>query len=106
MKKMIKKLLGRQISDTSVRMLSQFLWKHDQRAKKSREFLLECKNKYVGQKCIIIGNGPSLNDTDFSLFSEMKTFGQNRIYLASDYKNFSPDFFSINLAQTSSVTPG
>ena len=95
MKKIIKKLLGRQISDTSVRALSQFLWKHDKRAKKSRDFLLECKNKYAGQKCIIIGNGPSLNETDFSLFSEIKTFGQNRIYLASDYKDFSPDFLVV-----------
>ncbi|MDB2504033.1 DUF115 domain-containing protein [Gammaproteobacteria bacterium] len=95
MKNMIKKVLGQRLSDSVARNISQFLWEHDPRAKRSREFLLGCKDKYVGQKCIIIGNGPSLNDTDFSLFSELKTFGQNRIYLASDHKDFSPDFLVV-----------
>jgi len=42
------------------------------------------KNMYSGQKCIIIGNGPSLNLIDFSLFKDTPTFGVNSIFLAKD----------------------
>ena len=42
------------------------------------------KNMYAGKKCIIIGNGPSLNLIDFSLFKDTPTFGVNSIFLAKD----------------------
>ena len=39
------------------------------------------KDKYIGRRCFIIGNGPSLKDTDLSLLKNEFTFGLNRIYL-------------------------
>lgn len=39
------------------------------------------KNKHRGQRCFIIGNGPSLNNMDLSLLKDEVTFGMNRIYL-------------------------
>lgn len=39
------------------------------------------KNKHSGEKCIIIGNGPSLNKMDLSLLNGCHTIGLNKIYL-------------------------
>ncbi|MDH3052487.1 DUF115 domain-containing protein [Gordonia alkanivorans] len=39
-------------------------------------------------RCVIIGNGPSLNDTDLSLLQNEITFGLNRIYLMYDKLGF------------------
>jgi hypothetical protein len=41
---------------------------------------------------VIIGNGPSLNDTDLSLLGGELTFGLNRFYLATDDLGWSPTF--------------
>jgi hypothetical protein len=43
--------------------------------------LAEWKDKCRGQRAIIIGNGPSLNQTDLSKLRKEFTFGLNRIYL-------------------------
>lgn len=48
------------------------------------EELNRFKDMYLGKKCIIIGNGPSLNLIDFSLFKDTPTFGVNSIFLAKD----------------------
>jgi hypothetical protein len=46
------------------------------------------KNIYLGQTCVIIGNGPSLRNVPFGFLCQYPTFGQNKIYL-----RFIPDFF-------------
>ncbi len=47
----------------------------------SRRALLELRDCHRGQRCFIIGNGPSLRQTDLSLLKDEVTFGLNRIYL-------------------------
>lgn len=42
------------------------------------------KNKYDGQRCFVVGNGPSLNDIDMTLLKDEITFGSNRCYLGYD----------------------
>jgi len=44
--------------------------------------LMELKDRYRGQRCVIIGNGPSLNKTDLEQLRGMPTFGVNGIYYA------------------------
>ncbi len=46
------------------------------------------RNKYAGQHCFIVGNGPSLRNTDLSKLAGEFTFGMNRIYLAFDEYDF------------------
>jgi hypothetical protein len=48
------------------------------------EKLRALKDKHKGERCIIIGNGPSLNQTDFSLLTDQSTFGVNGIFYADD----------------------
>lgn len=49
--------------------------------KKSRPHLLKFKDIHKGEDCFIIGNGPSLNQTDVSKLDKYYTFGLNKIYL-------------------------
>ena len=44
---------------------------------------------HVGERCFIIGNGPSLNQTDLSLLRSEFTFGLNRINLAFERLGFA-----------------
>ena len=47
----------------------------------SRHRLLSYRGRHRGQRCFIIGNGPSLRRTELSLLRNEFTFGLNRIYL-------------------------
>lgn len=59
--------------------------------------LAELKDKYRGERCFIIGNGPSLRQTDVSRLKNEFTFGMNRVYLAFDEWGFATSFLvSIN----------
>jgi hypothetical protein len=50
------------------------------------------RNRYAGQRCVIMGNGPSLKNTDWQLLRNEFTFGLNRIYLLFEEMGFSPNF--------------
>ncbi len=55
------------------------------------------KDRHKGQRCVIIGNGPSLKNTDISRIKDEYTFGMNRIYLAFPEWGFETSYFvSIN----------
>ncbi len=56
-------------------------------------FLDELKDKFKGERCFIIGNGPSLNKTDLKKLRNEFTFGLNRIYLNYDRMGYQPTFF-------------
>ena len=63
----------------------------------SDTLLAQYEDKHLGQRCIIIGNGPSLNKMDLSFLKNEITFGLNRIYLMFDKWNFTPTYFvSVN----------
>ncbi|MBN1230635.1 MAG: DUF115 domain-containing protein [Anaerolineales bacterium] len=50
--------------------------------RKSIRHLMEMKDIHKGERCVVIGNGPSLQKTDISRIKDEYTFGMNRIYLA------------------------
>ena len=52
-------------------------------------------NKHKGEKCFIIGNGPSLKIQDLELIQKKgyKTCACNRIYLAFDQTDWRPDYY-------------
>jgi len=61
--------------------------------KSSEKRIRSFKNKHLGQRCFIIGNGPSLNMTDLTLIAEEYTFGLNRIYLNFEKMGFVPTYY-------------
>jgi hypothetical protein len=52
----------------------------------------ELKNAHTGERCFIIGNGPSLKNTDLSKLRGEHTFGMNRVYLAFEDWGFTTSF--------------
>lgn len=47
-------------------------------------------DRHKGQRCFVVGNGPSLNDIDMSLLKNEITMGSNRCYLG--YEKWGFDF--------------
>jgi ubiquinone/menaquinone biosynthesis C-methylase UbiE len=63
----------------------------------SKERLAAYKDRHAGQHCVIIGNGPSLNQMDLSFLKKEITFGTNRIYLGFEKWDFTPTYYvSVN----------
>lgn len=50
------------------------------------------RNRYAGQRCVIMGNGPSLGEMDLAPLRAEYTWGLNRIYLLFDRLGFTPTF--------------
>ena len=66
-------------------------------ASRSKLLLERYYDKHKGERCVIIGNGPSLKKMDLSLIENEYTFGMNRIYLIFDQIDFRPTYFvSVN----------
>jgi hypothetical protein len=57
------------------------------------EQVRQLKDKHQGERCFIIGNGPSLNRTDLPRLAEEYTFGLNRIYLLFGKMGFVPSYY-------------
>jgi len=73
-------------------IFNRFRWDIRPESWRSRSKLRRCKDKYSGQKAVILCNGPSLLKTDFNLLqsSGVFTFGLNKINLLFDKTNFRP----------------
>lgn len=55
--------------------------------------LYSYKNKYKGQRCFLIGNGPSLTTSDLELLQNEITFGCNRVYKLFPSTTWRPTYF-------------
>lgn len=58
----------------------------------NRTYIRQFANVHAGERCVIIGNGPSLQDTDMSLLRDEYTFGLNRIYLMFEELGFETTY--------------
>ena len=61
----------------------------------SGKVLAAYKNRYAGQRCFIVANGPSLRAADLDLLHQCKevTFGMNRIYKFFDQTQWRPTYY-------------
>jgi len=63
----------------------------------SARAIQQFRDIHRGQRCVIIGNGPSLNNMDLSFLKNEITFGTNRIYLGFEKYDFMPSYYlSVN----------
>lgn len=53
------------------------------------------KNRHRGNRCFIIGNGPSLKIDDLERLKGEVTFACNKIYLAFDQTDWRPTYYSV-----------
>lgn len=51
------------------------------------------RNTHVGERCFIIGNGPSLKPEDLERIKNEYSFATNRIYLIYDKTKWRPSFY-------------
>jgi hypothetical protein len=73
-------------------MLKRWAERQDPRFKTSMRRLPNFRNKHAGQRCFILGNGPSLKQTDLSLLKNEVTFGLNRIYMNFDAMGYETTY--------------
>lgn len=59
------------------------------------EALASLYNKFRGERCFIIGNGPSLNRHDLALLKDEYTFAVNSIFYKTEESGFRPTFFVV-----------
>ncbi|HEX9796608.1 MAG TPA: 6-hydroxymethylpterin diphosphokinase MptE-like protein [Anaerolineales bacterium] len=65
---------------------------HPARRRSIRE-LRELKGAHAGERCFIMGNGPSLAKMDLSMLANEVTFGMNRIYLLFPELSWRPSYY-------------
>ncbi len=59
----------------------------------NRRRLRALHDLHKGERCFVIGNGPSLREMDLSPLSGEVTFGLNRIYLLFERLGFIPSYY-------------
>ena len=86
------------------RMTAPYWWWHnrgqhqlamafDRRWAASQASIGAFRDRHAGDRCFIIGNGPSLQNTDLSRLRHENTFGLNRIYLMFPKLGFETSYF-------------
>jgi len=65
----------------------------DPRLRRSSERLASLRDRHRGQRCFILGNGPSLRETDLRRLRHEFTFGMNRIYLHFPHMGFATTYY-------------
>ena len=53
------------------------------------------KNRHLGERCFVIGNGPSLTIDDLSRLKSETTFAANKIYLAFEKTDWRPSYYVV-----------
>ena len=77
-------------------------WIKDKNIRDIKNRLVSLKGTYSGNRCFIMGNGPSLNKMDLSLLSTDYVWGFNRCYLLFDKIQWRPSFY---ISVDTRVTP-
>jgi hypothetical protein len=57
--------------------------------------IFRLKNKYIGKRCFIIGNGPSLKAEDLERLKDEITFASNKIYKIFNNTTWRPTFYMV-----------
>ncbi len=70
----------------------ELAWYVDRKAQISRCRIELLRNRHKGQRCFIIGNGPSLRKMDLKPLQGEYTIGLNRIYLLFDDMEFATTY--------------
>jgi hypothetical protein len=55
----------------------------------------ELKNKHLGQRCFIVGNGPSIKQQDLTLLANEWTFCVNHFYRHPQIEDIKPKYYTI-----------
>jgi hypothetical protein len=62
---------------------------------KNEKKLQALHNRYLGERCFIVGNGPSLTWADLDKLIPEYSFASNKIYLSYEFTQFRPSFYTV-----------
>ena len=81
----------------STEFYDDHLWKisDNKQVVDSKNHLDHVKDKYLGKRCFIVGNGPSLNEMDLNLMKDDYVFVSNSFYLKFGELEFIPQFITL-----------
>ena len=91
---LVKKIIGR-IINYVLHVTSVIIVTISGKRKESDDYLKKIKDRYKGQRCFVIGNGPSLKASDLDKLKKEITFASNRIYKIFDSTDWRPTYFTI-----------
>jgi hypothetical protein len=94
LKKMLRCVIGESSYVFAKDFVEQWQTERDPRYRASMRRLSALRDSHAGQRCFIIGNGPSLKRTDMSPLKSEYTIGLNRIYLMFDELGFSTTYYA------------
>lgn len=81
------------INSIDARVKNHYI-KHFENTKYGKE-LRKLKDKFLGERCFIVGNGPSLKISDLDKLKDEYTFAFNRIYYVFNDTDWRPTFYCI-----------
>lgn len=83
----LKKKLKKDIFEPSMRQYY--------RMRSSGRRVSRLKGEFAGERCFIVGNGPSLNKIDLTLLESEFSFGVNLIYYKTQEMGYKPTFYAV-----------
>ena len=90
---MIRKLAKAILPERSAFELKRIIYGRNRRKeKKLIKSNTSYKNIHKGQRCFILGNGPSMKSFDLGILHDEITFTVNQIPRRNDYKNLNPNY--------------
>ena len=75
------------------RLRRELVWQLSPTRWRNQKAISRFHNVHKGERCFVMGNGPSLKTMDLSPLAYERTFGLNRIYLAFDKLGFNTSYF-------------
>ncbi len=61
----------------------------------SKKYLINLKDKYKGERCFVVGNGPSINNLDLTKLNDEFSFGVNGIFYKTEEMGYKPTFYVV-----------
>ena len=77
------------------RRLSEAMWWWTPRGLRNRRGLEQLRDRHKGERCFVMGNGPSLRKTDVTLLRDEVTIASNGIFLLFDEMGYKPTFLTV-----------
>lgn len=70
-------------------------WRVSPSGRKNHQRLRQLRDTCQGRRCFVIGNGPSLSQTDLTRLAGEVTIGCNNLFLMFDRMGFLPTFYTV-----------
>ena len=70
-------------------------WRVSPSGRRNQQRLRQLRDACQGRRCFVIGNGPSLSQTDLTRLAGEVTIGCNNLFLMFDRMGFLPTFYTV-----------